>query len=149
MLVSYIMVAYLPIVLAFPPSSIHFSTTGALSLNIAPSSSVGLPYNIIVLPSGRSAIVVSFMYSKVVARNIDCSSILFTIPQTSNTVNLRRLFSFIRHKIKIIIIFIICRMMYSIRFLPRVHIYLWEKSISIGKFGINFRGVNSINFWNI
>ena len=71
------------------------------------------------------------------------------IPQISNTVNLRRLLSFIRHKIKIVIIFIVCRMMCATYFLPRVHIYLWEKSVSIGEFGVNFRGVNSVNFWNI
>ena len=73
----------------------------------------------------------------------------FIIPQTSNTVNLRALFSLIYHKIKIVIIFIICRMMYATYFLPYVHIYLWEKSVSIGKLGINLRGVNSINLWNI
>ena len=28
------------------------------------------------------------------------------------------------------------------------HIYIWEKSVSIGKLGVNFRGVNSVNFWN-
>ena len=73
----------------------------------------------------------------------------YIIPQIPNTVNLRRLFSFIRHKIKIATIFSVCRMMCATYFLPRVHIYLWEKSVSIGEFGINFRGVNSINFWNI
>ena len=73
----------------------------------------------------------------------------YIIPQIPNTVNLRRLFSFIRHKIKIVIIFIICRMMCATYFLPCVHIYLWEKSVSIGEFGVNFRGVNSVNFWNI
>ena len=73
----------------------------------------------------------------------------YIIPQIPNTVNLRRLFSFIRHKIKIVIIFIICRMMCATYFLPRVHIYLWEKSVSIGELGVNFRGVNSVNFWNI
>ena len=73
----------------------------------------------------------------------------YIIPQIPNIVNLRRLFSFIRHKIKIVIIFIICRMMYATYFLPYVHIYLWEKSVSIGKLGINLCGVNSVNFWNI
>ena len=75
--------------------------------------------------------------------------VCYTISQIPNTVNLRRLFSFIRHKIKIVIIFIICRMVYTIYFLPRVHIYLWEKSVSIGEFGVNFRGVNSVDLWNV
>ena len=149
MLVSYIMVAYFPNILVLPPSSVHFSMTGTLSLNVVLFASVGLPDSIIVLPSGRSAIVVFFMHSMVVARIIDRSFIFFTISQIPNTVNLRRLFSFIRHKIKIVIIFIICRMMCATYFLPRVHIYLWEKSVSIGEFGVNFRGVNSVNFWNI
>lgn len=73
----------------------------------------------------------------------------FIIPQISNTVNLRRLFSFIYHKIKIVTIFSIRWVMYLIHFLPCVHIYLWEKSVSIWEFGVNFRGVNSVNFWNI
>ena len=73
----------------------------------------------------------------------------YIIPQIPNTVNLRRLFSFIHHKIKIVIIFIICRMMYATYFLPYVHIYLWEKSVSAGKLGINLCGVNSVNFWNV
>ena len=73
----------------------------------------------------------------------------YIIPQIPNTVNLRRLFSFIRHKIKIVTIFSICWVMYSIHFLPYVHIYLWEKSVSIGKLGVNLCGVNSVNFWNI
>lgn len=148
MLASYIMVAYLPNILVLPSSSVHFSTTGALSLNIAPSA-VGLPDNIIVLPSGRSAIVVSFIRSMAVALIIDRSFILSTIPQIPNTVNLRRLFSFIRHKIKIVIIFSVCWVMCATCFLPRFHIYLWEKSVSIGEFGVNFRGVNGVNFWNI
>ena len=73
----------------------------------------------------------------------------FIIPQIPNTVNLRRLFSFIRHKIKIVTIFIICRMVYATYFLPRVHIYLWEKSVSVGEFGVNFCSVNGVDLWNI
>ena len=69
------MVAYLPNILVLPSSSVHFSTTGALSLNIAPSA-VGLPDSIIVLPSGRSAIGVFSIYSDVVARIIDRSCAL-------------------------------------------------------------------------
>ena len=149
MLASYIMVAYLPNILVLPSSSVHFSMTGTLSLNVVLFASVGLPDSNIVLPSGRSAIGVFSIYSDVVARIIDRSFIFFTIPQIPNTVSLRRLFSFIRHKIKIVIIFIICRMMCATYFLPRVHIYLWEKSVSIGEFSVNFRGVNSVNFWNI
>lgn len=149
MLASYIMVAYFPNILVLPSSSVHFSMTGTLSLNVVLFASVGLSDSIIVLPSGRSAIVVFFMQSMVVARSIDRSFILCTIPQIPNTVNLRRLFSFIRHKIKIVIVFSVCRMVYATYFLPRVHIYLWEKSVSVGEFGVNFRGVNSVNFWNI
>ena len=149
MLASYIMVAYLPNILVLPSSSVHFSMTGTLSLNVVLFASVGLPDSNIVLPSGRSAIGVFSIYSDVVARIIDRSFMRFIIPQILNTVNLRRLFSFIHHKIKIVIIFIICRMMCATYFLPRVHIYLWEKSVSIGEFGVNFRGVNSVNFWNI
>ena len=149
MLASYIMVAYLPNILVLPSSSVHFSMTGTLSLNVVLFASVGLPDSNIVLPSGRSAIGVFSIYSDVVARIIDRSFMRFIIPQILNTVNLRRLFSFIYHKIKIVTIFSICWVMYSIHFLPYVHIYLWEKSVSIGEFGVNFRGVNSVNFWNI
>ena len=146
---SYIMVAYLPNILVLPSSSVHFSMTGTLSLNVVLFASVGLPDSNIVLPSGRSASATSSILSRTATRTVGRSFIISTIPQIPNTVNLRRLFSFIRHKIKIVIIFIICRMMCATYFLPRVHIYLWEKSVSIGEFGINFRGVNSINFWNI
>lgn len=149
MLASYIMVAYLPNILVLPSSSVHFSMTGTLSLNVVLFASVGLPDSNIVLPSGRSAIGVFSIYSDVVARIIDRSFMRFIIPQILNTVNLRRLFSFIHHKIKIVIIFIICRMMCATYFLPCVHIYFWEKSVSIGKLGINLCGVNSVNFWNI
>ena len=143
------MVAYLPNILVLPSSSVHFSMTGTLSLNVVLFASVGLPDSNIVLPSGRSAIGVFSIYSDVVARIIDRSFMRFIIPQILNTVNLRRLFSFIRHKIKIVTIFSICWVMYSIHFLPYVHIYLWEKSVSIGKLGVNLCGVNSVNFWNI
>lgn len=149
MLASYIMVAYLPNILVLPSSSVHFSMTGTLSLNVVLFASVGLPDSNIVLPSGRSAIGVFSIYSDVVARIIDRSFMRFIIPQILNTVNLRRLFSFIRHKIKIVIIFSVCWVMYATYFLPRVHIYLWEKSVSIGKLGINLCGVNRVNFWNI
>ena len=149
MLASYIMVAYLPNILVLPSSSVHFSMTGTLSLNVVLFASVGLPDSNIVLPSGRSAIGVFSIYSDVVARIIDRSFMRFIIPQILNTVNLRRLFYFIHHKIKIVIIFIICRMMCATYFLPCVHIYFWEKSVSIGKLGINLCGVNSVNFWNI
>ena len=143
------MVAYLPNILVLPSSSVHFSMTGTLSLNVVLFASVGLSDSNIVLPSGRSAIGVFSIYSDVVARIIDRSFMRFIIPQILNTVNLRRLFSFIRHKIKIVTIFSICWVMYSIHFLPYVHIYLWEKSVSIGKLGVNLCGVNSVNFWNI
>lgn len=73
---SYIMVAYFPNILVLPPSSVHFSMTGTLSLNVVLFASVGLPDSIIVLPSGRSAIVVFFMHSMVVARIIDRSYFL-------------------------------------------------------------------------
>ena len=149
MLASYIMVAYLPNILVLPSSSVHFSMTGTLSLNVVLFASVGLPDSNIVLPSGRSAIGVFSIYSDVVARIIDRSFMRSIIPQILNTVNLRRLFSFIRHKIKIVIIFSVCWAMYATYFLPRVHIYLWEKSVSIGKLGINLCGVNRVNFWNI
>ena len=149
MLASYIMVAYLPNILVLPSSSVHFSMTGTLSLNVVLFASVGLPDSNIVLPSGRSASVTSSILSRTATRTVGRSFIISTIPQTSNTVNLRRLFSFIHHKIKIVIIFIIYRMMCATYFLPCVHIYLWEKSISIGKLGVNFRGVNSVNFWNV
>lgn len=149
MLASYIMVAYLPNILVLPSSSVHFSMTGTLSLNVVLFASVGLPDSNIVLPSGRSAIGVFSIYSDVVARIIDRSFMRFIIPQILNTVNLRRLFSFIYRKIKIVIIFIICRMMCATYFLPCFHIYLREKSVSIGEFGVNFCGVNSVNFWNI
>ena len=148
MLASYIMVAYLPNILVLPFSSVHFSTIGAVSLSIVPSL-VGSSDNIIIVPSGRSAIGVFSIYSDVVARIIDRSFMRFIIPQILNTVNLRRLFSFIYHKIKIVTIFSICWVMYSIHFLPYVHIYLWEKSVSIGEFGVNFRGVNGVDLWNI
>lgn len=146
---SYIMVAYLPNILVLPSSSVHFSMTGTLSLNVVLFASVGLPDSNIVLPSGRSASATSSILSRTATRTVGRSFIISTIPQTSNTVNLRRLFSFIRHKIKIVIIFIICRMMCATYFFPRVHIYLWEKSVSIGEFGVNFCGVNSVNFWNV
>ena len=142
------MVAYLPNILVLPFSSVHFSTIGAVSLSIVPSL-VGSSDNIIIVPSGRSAIGVFSIYSDVVARIIDRSFMRFIIPQILNTVNLRRLFSFIYHKIKIVTIFSICWVMYSIHFLPYVHIYLWEKSVSIGEFGVNFRGVNGVDLWNI
>ena len=143
------MVAYLPNILVLPSSSVHFSMTGTLSLNVVLFASVGLPDSNIVLPSGRSAIGVFSIYSDVVARIIDRSFMRFIIPQILNTVNLRRLFSFIYHKIKIVIIFSVCWVMCATYFLPCVHIYLWEKSVSAGKLGINLRGVNSVNFWNI
>ena len=146
---SYIMVAYLPNILVLPSSSVHFSMTGTLSLNVVLFASVGLPDSNIVLPSGRSASATSSILSRTATHTVGRSFIISTIPQIPNTVNLRRLFSFIRHKIKIVIIFIICRMMCATYFLPRVHIYLWEKSVSIGELGVNFRGVNSVNFWNI
>lgn len=149
MLASYIMVAYFPNILVLPSSSVHFSMTGTLSLNVVLFASVGLPDSNIVLPSGRSASATSSILSRTATRTVGRSFIISTIPQIPNTVNLRRLFSFIRHKIKTVIIFIICRMMCATYFLPRVHIYIWEKSVSIGKLGVNFRGVNSVNFWNI
>ncbi len=107
------MVAYLPNILVLPSSSVHFSMTGTLSLNVVLFASVGLPDSNIVLPSGRSASVTSSILSRTATRTVGRSFIISTIPQTSNIVNLRRLFSFIRHKIKIVIIFIICRMMYA------------------------------------
>lgn len=143
------MVAYLPNILVLPSSSVHFSMTGTLSLNVVLFASVGLPDSNIVLPSGRSASATSSILSRTATRTVGRLLIISTIPQTSNTVNLRRLFSFIRHKIKIVTIFIICRMVHTIYFLPCVHIYLWEKSVSIGKLGINLRSVNSVNFLNI
>ena len=149
MLASYIMVAYLPNILVLPSSSIHFSMTGTLSLNVVLFASVGLPDSNIVLPSGRSASVTSSILSRTATRTVGRSFIISTIPQTSNTVNLRVLFSLIYHKIKIVIIFIICRMMCATYFLPRFHIYLWEKSVSIGKLGINLCGVNRVDLWNI
>lgn len=149
MLASYIMVAYLPNILVLPSSSVHFSMTGTLSLNVVLFASVGLPDSNIVLPSGRSASVTSSILSRTATRTVGRSLIISTIPQIPNTVNLRALFSLIYHKIKIVIIFSVCRMMCATYFLPRVHIYLWEKSVSIGEFGVNFRGVNSVNFWNV
>ena len=149
MLVSYIMVAYLPNILVLPSSSVHFSMTGTLSLNVVLFASVGLPDSNIVLPSGRSASATSSILSRTATRTVGRLSIISTIPQIPSTVNLRRLFSFIRHKIKIVIIFSVCWVMCATCFLPCVHIYLWEKSVSIGEFGVNFRGVNSVNFWNI
>ena len=146
---SYIMVAYLPNILVLPSSSVHFSMTGTLSLNVVLFASVGLPDSNIVLPSGRSASATSSILSRTATRTVGRSLIISTIPQIPNTVNLRALFSLIYHKIKIVIIFSVCRMMCATYFLPRVHIYLWEKSVSIGEFGVNFRGVNSVNFWNV
>ena len=144
------MVAYLPNILVLPSSSVHFSMTGTLSLNVVLFASVGLPDSNIVLPSGRSASVTSSILSRTATRTVvGRSFIISTIPQTSITVNLRALFSLIYYKIKIVTIFSVCRMVCATYFLPRVHIYLWEKSVSIGEFGVNFRGVNSVNFWNI
>lgn len=73
----------------------------------------------------------------------------YIISQIPNTVNLRALFSLIYHKIKIVIIFSVCWVMCATYFLPRVHIYFWEKSVSVGEFGVNLCGINSVNFWNI
>ncbi len=144
------MVAYFPNILVLPSSSVHFSMTGTLSLNVVLFASVGLPDSNIVLPSGRSASVTSSILSRTATRTVvGRSFIISTIPQTSITVNLRALFSLIYYKIKIVTIFSVCRMVCATYFLPRVHIYLWEKSVSIGEFGVNFRGVNSVNFWNI
>ena len=144
------MVAYFPNILVLPSSSVHFSMTGTLSLNVVLFASVGLPDSNIVLPSGRSASVTSSILSRTATRTVvGRSFIISTIPQTSITVNLRALFSLIYYKIKIVTIFSVCRMVCATYFLPRVHIYLWEKSVSIGEFGVNFRGVNSVNFWSI
>ena len=144
------MVAYFPNILVLPSSSVHFSMTGTLSLNVVLFASVGLPDSNIVLSSGRSASVTSSILSRTATRTVvGRSFIISTIPQTSITVNLRALFSLIYYKIKIVTIFSVCRMVCATYFLPRVHIYLWEKSVSIGEFGVNFRGVNSVNFWNI
>ena len=79
---SYIMVAYLPNILVLPSSSVHFSMTGTLSLNVVLFASVGLPDSNIVLPSGRSASATSSILSRTATRTVGRSSILFTIPQT-------------------------------------------------------------------
>lgn len=141
---SYNKVAIFPAIYFTRPSS------PGTSLN-SMASSLGSP----VAPSGyRTPLsIASVVYSELSSGfNICIRASLFMrfiIPQILNTVNLRGLFSFIYHKIKIVAIFSIRWVMYSIYFLPRVHIYLWEKSVSIGEFGVNFRGVNGVNFWNI
>lgn len=141
---SYNKVAIFPAIYCTRPSS-----PGALSNSMASSLSSS------VAPLGyRAPLSIAYVvYSELSSGfNICIRASLFMrfiIPQISNTVNLRRLFSFIRYKIKIVIIFIICRMMCATYFLPCIHIYLWEKSVSVGKLGINLRGVNSVNFWNI
>ena len=141
---SYNKVAIFPAIYLTRPSS-----PGA-SLNSMTSSLSSL-----VALSGYCAplSIASVVYSELSSGfNICIRASLFTcyiVPQIPSTVNLRRLFSFIRHKIKIVIIFSVCRMVYTIYFLPCVHIYLWEKSVSIGKLGINLCGVNSVNFWNV
>ena len=141
---SYNKVAIFPAIYFTRPSSL-----GALlnSMTSSLSSPVAL--------SGycASLSIASVVYSELSSGfNICIRASLFMcyiVSQIPNTVNLRKLFSFIRHKIKIVTIFSICRMLCATYFLPRVHIYLWEKSVSIGEFGVNFRGVNSVNFWNI
>ena len=141
---SYNKVAIFPAIYLTRPSS-----PGA-SLNSMTSSLSSL-----VALSGYCAplSIASVVYSELSSGfNICIRASLFTcyiVPQIPNTVNLRRLFSFIYHKIKIVTIFSIRWVMYSIHFLPYVHIYIWEKSVSIGKLGVNFRGVNSVNFWNV
>lgn len=146
---------YVPFAVELPFSDIPLSIKNALLLTVPSSLQVGLSTSIAMRArtefwySGISVILRSPLSSGSMIHRLYCSFMRFIIPQIPNTVNLRRLFSFIRHKIKIVIIFIICRMMCATYFLPRVHIYLWEKSVSIGEFGVNFRGVNSVNFWNI
>ena len=141
---SYNKVAIFPAIYFTRPSS-----PGALSNSMASSLSSS------VAPLGYRAplSIASVVYSELSSGfNICIRASLFMrfiIPQISNTVNLRRLFSFIYHKIKIVTIFSIRWVMCSIHFLPYVHIYLWEKSVSIGEFGVNFRGINSVDLWNI
>ena len=77
------MVAYLPNILVLPSSSVHFSMTGTLSLNVVLFASVGLPDSNIVLPSGRSASVTSSILSRTATRTVvGRSFITSTIPQT-------------------------------------------------------------------
>ena len=141
---SYNKVAIFPAIYFTRPSS-----PGTLLNSIASSLASPLSLSGYCAPLSIASVVYSELSS---GFNICIRASLFMrfiIPQIPNTVNLRRLFSFIRHKIKIVIIFIICRMMCATYFLPRVHIYLWEKSVSIGEFGVNFRGVNGVDLWNI
>ena len=146
---------YVPFAVELPFSDIPLSIKNALLLTVPSSLQVGLSTSIAMRArtefwySGISVILRSPLSSGSMIHRLYFSFMRFIIPQIPNTVNLRRLFSFIRHKIKIVIIFIICRMVYATYFLPRVHIYLWEKSVSVGEFGVNFCGVNSVNFWNV
>ena len=149
---------YVPFAVELSFSDVPLSSKNALLLIVPFSLWVGLSTSIArrvcteFLYSGISAILRSPLSLRVlrsVIHRLYCSFMSFIIPQIPNTVNLRRLFSFIYHKIKIVTIFSIRWVMYSIHFLPYVHIYIWEKSVSIGKLGVNFRGVNSVNFWNV
>ena len=146
---------YVPFAVELPFSDIPLSSKSALLLTVPSSLWVGLSTSIAMRVctefwySGISVILRSPLSSGSMIHRLYCSFMRPIIPQIPNTVNLRALFSLIYHKIKIVIIFIICRMMCATYFLPCVYIYLREKSVSIREFGVNFRGINSVNFWNI